>query len=431
MIVLPRRVAESGGVAAALGLAVLGAALAWLTARAAGEVAKAGGDDGFVAGLMRLLTRPVGFALSLVLAGTLVLAAGLELRVLLLVTRDVLLPRTPLWATGAAFALLAAYTAARGIEAHARAAEVLALLLVLPSLLLLGLALWRTDFGAIPLEISITAAGLARLGFIFTGLPALLIAGVYTHADGKGLARGAARAVLAAGLAIATVTAVTLAAFGSNISRESWPVVSMMDMLAAPGGFMPRQEALMFTMFIGTAFVLIGVLAFASASLGGELIRAKKRQSIAAAALIFALSQVPTQSAQVYRILDYMYLSVGLFFMLFLPVIILLAAKNLRRITALALLPLLLLSGCWDSIELEDRAFVTEIEISDCIGTITFHGEDFEYSGASLKELQAQSEARLYFGQVHTITAPPQAIDFLSTLPKLNRRVLYSIKQGG
>jgi hypothetical protein len=386
----------------------------------------------------------VAWLVTVALLVTLIVSAGLEMRIFLLISREILLPTTPLWATAAAMLLLLGYTAARGMEAHARAAEVLALVLFLPAIFMLGLAIWQADFTALAAlpegNLQDIGTRTLRLGFIFTGMPALLLAAFVTGKpkQNKSLPAVVSRALLIAGAAVVAVTVLTIAAFGADAVLEQWPVVTMMDAVAVPGGFMPRREAAMFGMWIATAFVLGGALILAATRLLREFVPIKQGSGalpFVVAAAVFGVAMLPLGTDGVYRILDYMYMTTGVFFLVVLPLLVFLAKKNMLRASAVFLL--IFLAGCWDAVEIEDRALVSRIEIDEQYNvtlssdnfTKTSQGDTLENAFANIKAAFAEDGLQVYYGQVQEITAPPHASDFLRGLPKLSHCVINRMNQ--
>ena len=396
MIILPRRVAEFAGQDGwiiVVGLAVLAVLIGLLISTAISAATKAKPEAGFIEFTGFLLTRPVAYVCGIVLWLKLVLSAGLELRVFMQMTQAVMLPQTPMAAVSVVMLLVCAYAAAKGMETRARVAEVLFAVMALPFVFLVGLAFFDTNFAnwrtaiAFPVRMQpmlVTPPrdllqGTLRFGFIFAGLECLLLVSPFLKKN-KHMGRHVAGALGFAGGIILLITGLTIAKFGRGIVDQPWPVLRMMDMLNIPGSFIERQEALMFSFWIITAFAIGNMMLFFGGLLVKDMFRPKAKYLgvIATAVAVFAVSIFPW--GDIYGVLDFMYLTVGAFFLVVLPVFLLIAAKLHRiadkkrnskmktTVQSLSMVILLLIvtftfTGCWDRVEIEDRAFVVAIGI--------------------------------------------------------------------
>ena len=445
-IVLPRRAAEYAGqdgwiIAIVLGL--LGMVLGGLVFKAGNAAIQATREAReqslrpvtFMEVTSLLLSKPVAYILGVVLWVKLVFGAGFQMRAFLEITKDILLPNTPIPVVGAVMLLLCAYAAAKGIETRARVAEVLLAIMVLPFLFLFVIALFDVDFSnlkpLIAAHPSDVASGVIRLGFIFTGLECLLLVPAFVKGE-KPPVRAVVGVLALAGVVITIITIITIAALGQGISTEPWPVLRMMDMLNLPGSFIERQEALVLSFWIITAFALGNTLLF----FGGTLIKGIFiKQSLCTSVIIttaavFAVTFIPLPEENIYLYLDYMYMTTGIFFLVVLPLILLAAAKlhNWGRrhekpttkiiIAVLILASTAALTSCWDSIEIEDRVFVTAIGIDKAEGQYTVilsipefdkeAGESKPHTKSvnaatiaeAIKKFDSEANNKLYYGHI-------------------------------
>ena len=421
VIVLPRRVAEFAGQdgwVIVVGLTVMAMVLGLLISAAA----KVRPGAGFVETTGVLLTRPVAVFCGAVLWAKLVLSAGLELRVFLNITREVLLPQTPVLLVSAVMLAVCAHAAAKGIETRARIGEVLLYLMILPFVFLLVVALLDIDFSN--LQPVLAAApdtlfwGTLRLGFVFTGLEMLLLVGPFLQRK-KNMGKAVAAALGIAGIIITAITVITIAKFGQGVVNQPWPVLAMMDMLNLPGMFIERQEALMFSFWIVTAFVLVNAMLFFGGVLVKDVVRFKSPRRLSLGVLItavsvFAVTAIPLEGGAIYRWLDVMYVTLGLFFLVVLPLLLLAAAKFAKP-KGLAVLMLAIISislaSCHDMVEIEDRAFIVAMGIDKA-------KDDGRYMVTlSVPPLQKESEksdedqCHIKYANGHTITEALKKLD--------------------
>lgn len=397
VIVLPRRAADflpegaQDGWVLAIGLtviAMLTGVLVSAAARAAQKAAEfainenaqsaAVSPPSFIHSASILLTKPVAYTLGFIMWLKLIIAAGLELRIFLEISNEIMLPNTPVPVVGGVMLAACAYAAAKGFETRARVAEVLFALMILPFLFLFTVAIMDADFSNLqPVFVNDARSmiyGSVRLGFILTGLECLLLVSPYVPRE-KSLVRAVAGALAVAGVIITGITVITIASFGRGVASEPWPVLNMMDVINLPGSFIERQEALMFGFWIITAFALGNALLFFGGILVTDVFRAKLRTGVILTALgVFGVSVIPLPREAIYAQMDYLYMTTGVFFLAVLPLALLIAAKitmwgkNKMLAKSAALMMFLafaafLLVGCWDKVEIENRAFVVAMGI--------------------------------------------------------------------
>ncbi|MCL2372372.1 MAG: Ger(x)C family spore germination protein [Defluviitaleaceae bacterium] len=435
VIVLPRRVAEVAGVDGwiiVVGLTVIAMGVGWLVSAAMGEAGKFGG--GFLAGVGGFVGRPLAFVLGVLLWIKIVFSAGLELRVFLGITREVLLPHTPLLVVGAVMVLLCGYGAAKGIETKARVGEILLGVMVLPVVFLVGLAFFSADFSNLQpvftAEPRSLVSGIFGLGFIFTGMEMLLLVRPFLARE-KNMGRAVLAALGVAGAFITLVTIITIAEFGPAVVNQPWPVLRLMDMLSLPGAFVQRQEALMFSFWIITTFMLVSCMLWGGGTLAKEALRIRglSMGALLTGAAVFGVAAIPWDGDEIYKRLDFMYITFGLFFLVILPVFLLAAAKA-RQLTKMQKaakgLGLILLlatglafTGCWDKIEIEDRAFVIAMGVDKYKGgyklslamPVTEEPQDENHIKTAtartiteaIKKLDSKDNKDLYYGQAKLV----------------------------
>ncbi|MCL2576971.1 MAG: Ger(x)C family spore germination protein [Defluviitaleaceae bacterium] len=463
VIVLPRRAADflpegaQDGWVIAIGLTLIAIVVGILisaAARAAQSAAeytlsenlnetKSPQDLSFIDSVSILLTKPFAYVLGIIMWAKLVIAAGLELRIFLEISRDIMLPNTPAYVISAVMIGACAYAAAKGLETRARVAEVLFALLILPILFLFTIAVLDADFTNLqPVlvnDVHSLVRGSVRLGFILTGLECLLLVSAYVPRE-KSLGRAVVGALGVAGVLIICITVITIASFGSGLSNEPWPVIGMMDVINLPGSFIERQEALMFGFWIVTAFALGNAMLFFGGLLVTDIFKKAKLSTgvILSALGVFGVSILPIDRETVYAQMDFMYATTGIFFLVVLPIALLIAAKitiwGRNKILAKTIafmiflaFAITLLVGCWDSTEIENRAFVVAMGVdkSEENYSVTLsipimdedgkdEDEDEEIPAhiktsegqtitEALKKLDAKNDKNLYYGQTKLI----------------------------
>jgi spore germination protein len=488
MIVLPRRVAEyaaQDGWMIVIGLTMLAMGFGALVTAAA----RTRPGQSFMGYAGYAVSRPVAYLFGAMLWIKLVLSAGLELRSFLVISRQVLLPSTPVPLVSAVMLTVCAYAASKGIEARARVGEILIIVLALPLAFLFVIALLDIDpshlqpvFTTPPQRL---LTGTLKLGFIFTGLECLLLASPHIAPEKK-MGRAVVSAIGLAGLVITVITAITLAKFGSGVMDEPWPVLRLMDRLKLPGSFIERQEALVFSFWIVSAFALVNALVFYGGSLLGDMFRKKHGNRspvspafvLATAVAVFGVTCMPWEGEGIYRRLDWAYYTGGTFFLFVFP-LLLLTGAGLRKLVgswrrvmtgnakALLLLvifaaPLFAFTGCYDRVEIENRAFVVSMGLDKAEEGYTLtvttalaqngkgendDKEEMKTRNVSAKtlteafhELDAKTGKRLYYGQAKLIVLGDalladaekmkNVMSKLSRHPEIDRRIHVLATQG-
>jgi spore germination protein len=435
MIVLPRRAAEflpdgaQDGWVIAVGLVVMAIALGALISTAARAAQEATGGASFIESVAVLFNKPLAYALGIIFWAKLVLTAGLELKIFLKISNEIMLPNTPTPIVGGVMLAVCAYAAAKGMETRARVAEVLFALMIIPFLFVFVVALLDADFSNLQPSFANDARNLVwgsvRLGFILTGLECLLLVTPFVPRE-KNLKRAVMGAIGFAGLIIIAITLITIASIGGGVESEPWPVLGMTDAINIPGSFIERQEALMFGFWIITAFALGNALLF----FGGLLLRDMfKRISLSVgviltAAAVFCVSIFPFQKEETH--LDFMYMTSGLFFLVILPIALLIASKIQKKLLLL-IFCVIFFTGCWDKVEIENRAFVVAMGIDkgeeNYVVTLSIPVSDDEENSErvksatgrtipeALKKLDKKDNKQLFYGQTKVIVFGEDLLD--------------------
>jgi spore germination protein len=372
---LPRRAAAllgGGGWLAVIALtafALVGAALCL----AAAERHLTG--DSFVADLRRLITAPFAYVCAVLFCLTLIFCAGMELRLFAVITRGVLLRNTPGFITAGSMALVCAYAAAKGIETRARAGELLLPVMALVLAALIIFAALDADYSKL-LPVSQSTGSVYTLpGCVPILLPCLLLS-----RKTAGRKRKPLTAVALAGIVCALITAACIAKFGgSGTAAIDYPVLRLMDVVRFPGSFIERQDAIMFSFWIIAMFAVCNCYFYYGAALVKDII---KKPTHKASVIICALGSLliaalPLDQADIEQWLNIVHITAGFFFLFVLPLVLLAVGflkKNNRKAApaALMLAFLFLLTGCYDSVPIENRAFVTAIAIDKAASPLCF-----------------------------------------------------------
>ena len=419
-VVMPRIAAayagQDGWIAALL-LVLPGLFFVALVSFTAMNAAMHSGGERFAVYIRRLLSAPIGGLVCLLLWAKILFCAGLELRLFGGIVHALLLSRTPALAVYIAVLAVAGYAAAKGIETRARLAEILIVIIAVPMLVLGAVALFNIDFTNLMPTLTTPpedlAKGVLSLGFIFTGIEFIWLAFPYLNKPQEG-PRAAISAMALSGVLMAVITAFTLAKFGPyNVQALEWPILKMMDMITIPGSLIARQEALILSFWMLSLFAFMAASLFYSAALARDQVKRGEHiwWVLASAAIICAVALIPLSRDKIYWILNQMFLTFGLGFWVGLPIIVTVVRK-LRKKSVPILLITLMLSGCWDSVELENRGFALAIEID------TAEEARFKFSAtlAQSDDENDEDENKALEGEGQTIIEAMHKLDSRSSL---------------
>jgi len=336
VLLLPRRAAEAAGQDGWL-CVLLAVAAALICGWLVTSLGRLYPGEHFTAYTARIITKPAAILLSALLLAKILLSAGLELRLFGELTRQVLLPRTPFWAVTVTLLLVSAYAAAKGYETRGRMAEILFLPLFVPFLIILLLGVRDTDFSnllpAFTANPGTISRGTLGLGYAFGGLEFLLLVHPYINRP-KDVRRRSLTAILITGGLMLLVTVMAIARFGpAGLVKQTWPVLELMEFVSVPGAFWERQTALVFTFWILSSFFIVNAGLFFSALLLTDMNGKGPHHLyvVLCAAVIFAVSLLPSGLPQVYDLLDLLYRTLGIGFLLAVPLLLLTIAR-LRKL---------------------------------------------------------------------------------------------------
>ena len=289
----------------------------------------------------RLLCRPIGLLLSLGLAIKLMIGAGLELRIFCEMIGKYMLFRTPIAITAAAMLFVCAYVAAEGYECRARTGEILFVFVFVPFLVLLLLALFTADYSNLQPVMSHSATELAQGAWktilSFQGVELLFLVFPYLQKPKK-----AKKSTLTAGIVIGVfltvITLLTIAVFGEySVVSKLFPVLNMMDSVQLPGSFLDRQDIFLLWFWVASIFASVSAgLFFVTVIL--ERMQSDKSKKIPArrwligiVVIVFLIALFPQDVAQTYDMMEKLKQYGGIFYILILPVVLLLLDTIKRR----------------------------------------------------------------------------------------------------
>ena len=327
-----------------------------------------------------LLTKPIAYLLNLGLIMKILLGLVCELRFFGEISKMILLYNTPFFVIIAGLLVISAYAALKGIETRARIGQIIIWFIFIPLIFVLILVSSDVDFTNILPVGESAPAKIVEGGFYcvsaFSGLEFILLISPYLNKHEKAIKRSVA-AVALAGVLMCIITLITISHFGANnITNQEWAVLEMMDAVDLPGTFIERQEALIMSLWILSSFAGVNAGLFFGGVVSRTIFKqGKQAYYIAAFVLIsFAASVCIKDISLVYKIMDFNFTYLGAAYMFVIPLLLNLLArlrgginmsgnKAVKWRLAACFFIMLFSTACWDSAELENRAFVTAMAI--------------------------------------------------------------------
>lgn len=336
VIILPRICAEFAGNDGWL-LIIGGAIFALLYVYIINSLAEKFPRQSFVEYSSAIMGRPLGFALSFLFAGRLIIMAGLELRIFGEIIRQTMLYQTPIELTCGAMVLLATYLALKGYETRARVGEILIFLIFIPLLLTFGVAAVGTDFTNLAPFLKTPTEqlflGSFYVSLAFRGIELALLVYPMTEKPAQ-VKKGQSFAVFFMAVIMLLLTVVTIARFGAkDTTFQMWPIIQMMDTIDYPGRFFERQDAIILSFWIISIYVAISAGVFFSSHIFGKIFMAKKANVyiLPCAIFIYAVALLPGNIVETYRLINFSDFTLGVGYMVVVPMLLLVVAK-LRKV---------------------------------------------------------------------------------------------------
>ncbi|MDR2649105.1 MAG: spore germination protein [Clostridiales bacterium] len=335
IVMLPRKAAKYAGQDAWLAIAAATAA-AVLSVYLMTSAGRLYPRDSFVNLVSGLLSKPVGKFVGVLLSAKLLFNCAIELRLFGEILRQTMLPATPFAVVCAAMIAISAYAASKGYETRARIAQILFPLIFVPFTFLFVLGLFDVDLSNL-LPVFATKpdkllTGAIHAGTAFSGLELIMIAAPFAVRP-YAVRRGMIQAVVFIGIFMIFITSVTIAKFGpGEVTRQLWPILDMMDLIDLPGAFIERQEALIMSFWIISNFAIVNSGLFFSSVLLKD-VTGKGSHSLyilMCMPVVFAGSCFMLDVDQADHIIELVFYTLGIGFMIILPAV-LLAAAALRK----------------------------------------------------------------------------------------------------
>lgn len=279
-----------------------------------------------------IVGKPFAIVLCVAFLIQISILAGFELRIFGELTNQMLLNRTPIEIVLLIILLVAVYLGRKGYEVRARMGELLIYLALIPIAIVF-------IFGIFSVELSNLAPffvadykqiikGSYAVSVRFLALEFLLLGASYVT-EPKKLSRAAVKSIIAVTCIHLVIFVITIGVFGvGETNNHIWPVIPMMKVITLPKFFVDRQDALLMTFWIFTAFMYFNSLIFFASFLIQDIFRLKNRDYIVLplVPVFYVLALIPDNIVQTYNYLHAFLEKGGLAFTAIVPIALLIIA---------------------------------------------------------------------------------------------------------
>lgn len=281
----------------------------------------------------KLLGKIISFIIGVIFIVKLILLTSFGVRFFGELIKETLLNDTPIEIIIVSMLLVVTYVARKGFECRARIVEILIWIIFIPIILVLLFALPNVNFDQIlpvlvnePIDIFY---GAFAISITYSAIILLLIAIPYTNKPQK-TKRSVNFSLVFVGLFNLVLCLITIGLFGEEgTRRQIWPVMNIMQVTKLPGAFIERQDALMIAFWIMSFFAVLNSYVFFISVLTQRLFRLKEQNFLVLPYLpiIYLISLIPDNVVQVYEWTKSIMMYLGVFFLVFLPLIFIILSR--------------------------------------------------------------------------------------------------------
>lgn len=280
-----------------------------------------------------LLPEWIANTLILLLVIKMIISTGLELRLFGEMISQIMLPKTPISVIMIALILCAAYLVKSGAEATARMGEVLIWFIGIPLVIALLILICNSDFREIlpffrvqPLEV---VEGTVLTSVMFVPIEILLMLNGLMD---KPLAskKAAKKAVIIIGILQAIITLLCIVQNGlEQTQNQLWPVIVLMKSMGSRDTIVENQEVLMLIVWIFSVYMYVSTSIYIIGLMGSRSCKFKRENVFVLPILpiVLLVGLYPSDLGVVYSCYLKFEYYFGIFFIIPIPLILLLIAK--------------------------------------------------------------------------------------------------------
>lgn len=282
--------------------------------------------------------------------------------------------------------IVSAYAASKGFEVRARIAEVLYFIVIVPVFAFLLLGLKEVDISNLMPLFTRSTGDILYGGFevflTFSILELLIFVAPLIRVKKSDITKGSkihhavTKALVIVGVLNVLLFIVTVGILGEGeTGQKLWSMVTVIQMIKMPGGFIQRQDAIILGIWMLSIFTIISAFFYFISLISKHIFKVSILNYflIPYIILIFAASIAPMETEQFFYYFEYYMKYIGMPQSILLPALVVLIGKlrkpkvnkatvrNLLVITTL--ISAFTLTGCSDMTEIEDRNFIQALGI--------------------------------------------------------------------
>ncbi|MFZ5968821.1 MAG: GerAB/ArcD/ProY family transporter [Bacillota bacterium] len=325
---LPRGVTEMAGPDGWI-LLIVSSIVALIIGLVIAAVGKKHPDKNYVEMVSWMLSKPIGILISIGFVIYFLIFAAVEIRVFGEVTKQYLLINTPFEILALTLLFSTVYLVRSGVECIARMAQIIlpitliiSIIIILPVIHELNMShllpIMRTPVLKIVKSIPITF-------FSFQGFEMILVFSVFVK-DTQKISRSTAVSIGITTAYYLLFVIIVVARFGIiETTHIVWPVLEIFKTVDIPGAFVENIDAFIMSIWILSVFLTLAVIYYGAAVIMSWIIKSKEYNYFVLPLLpiILLLSMIPDNVAQASKFLDIFSLYVGTFYVVILPILLL------------------------------------------------------------------------------------------------------------
>ena len=275
----------------------------------------------------------IGSIIIIIFGAKILISTAFELRLLCEIIRQVLLPNTPTSVIMMLMLFTVAYLVGAGIEAYGRMAELLVFIVFIPFAFVLAFIIAKADYRQLLPVFQSKPWDIARASYYvsLTFMPLefmLLFTGFMSEPD---KAKSSCKWAIFVIFIIETII-IILSYVGigiSEVKRNFWPVLALVQNIQFPGAFIENQEIAMISCWILSIFVYISAGVYSISLIGGRICKFRKDNFfiLPLIPVIYILAMLPSSFGQVYNWNNIFRAYYGAIFLLPIPLILLIVTK--------------------------------------------------------------------------------------------------------
>lgn len=281
----------------------------------------------------KIVAKPIAYCIVGLFAVKIMITTGLEIRMFGEMVSQVMLPKTPIEIIILTMLLTTAYLVKSGIEATARMGEILLYFIFIPLVIVLALIVLKADYKQLMpfFETDIMSVGKGAFIVSLSFMPIefmLILAGLMKKQEKS------RQAIFIALIAVAVIETIviilTYVGIGVNESkRQIWPVLTLMQSIQFPGSLIENQEILMMTSWVFSIYMYISSGLYFTSLIGSRTFKFKRENVfiLPIIPIVYFIAILPESLVQAYKYYISFQYNFGIWFLLPIPLVLLLIAK--------------------------------------------------------------------------------------------------------